>query len=473
MNMYLIGIVYLLAIIVAGGILFFLDHLAKLRHKERIKAERERKEGLVSSPLTDESLKQTITDQISEVVDSAPQGREVANKVSNILMRELQKRMEQNKEDLDKKYSAILEDKAENEKIAWDKYKRVLLHKKEVDAVMRSIAAGLVVVDDKDNVIMMNPTAEKLLGVSRKDKIGKSILRNIKKEQLVALTTSTPDDKNKEIEVAGKGNETKKVLRSSSAVIEDEDGQTVGMVSVLSDVTKQKELDQLKSEFVSKVSHELRTPIITIQNSVSLLLNKSIGALTEAQDKFLKIAQNNLKRLGTLIDDLLDLAKLEAAKVELKREPCSIEKVIADVCDTLATWAETKAIKIERKIQAGLPYTNFDYNRVIQVMNNLAGNAIKFTPREGRVTIEAGLDENQKNILVSVTDTGIGIAKEDLERVFDKFQQAGDRAATDISGTGLGLSIAKEIVELHGGRIWAESEKGRGARFSFTLPLNI
>ncbi|MCK4519877.1 MAG: hypothetical protein KAT96_01765, partial [Candidatus Omnitrophica bacterium] len=189
------------------------------------------------------------------------------------------------------------------------------------------------------------------------------------------------------------------------------------------------------------------------------------------QEKFLTIAQRNLKRLSLLINDILDLSKIDASKMKMEFAPHSIEKLIDEVCDTLVTWAKAKTIKIEKRIQKNIPEVNLDFNRMIQVLNNIIGNAVKFTSKDGIVIVEAGLDGVQKNVLVSVADTGVGIAKENLSRVFDKFQQVGERVVTDIGGTGLGLSIAKEIIGLHGGKIWAESEKKQGAKFFFTLPI--
>ena len=376
-------------------------------------------------------------------------------------------------EELIKRYEAIIEQKERGEKIVLEKYNKVLSEKKDTEAVIRSIAEGLVVVDAHGNVIMMNPTAEKLLGVSQKNKIGKPILENIKKEQLVSLVANSPGGEDREIEIVSSEDETKKILRSSSAIIENENGQTVGMVSVLSDVTKQKELDQLKSDFVSKVSHELRTPIITIQNAVTLLLSKSLGAVTGKQEEFLNIAKRSLGRLALLINDLLDESKLEASKVELELKPCSVENLIKDVCDALNAWTMTKVIRIEKNVMKNIPDINLDYKRMTQVLINIIGNAIKFTPREGIITIETGLDEGKKNVVVSVSNTGPGISENDLSRIFDKFYQGGEGALADIGGTGLGLSIAKEIVLLHKGKIWAENTKERGVKFSFTLPVTI
>jgi signal transduction histidine kinase len=144
--------------------------------------------------------------------------------------------------------------------------------------------------------------------------------------------------------------------------------------------------------------------------------------------------------------------------------------VIDGVCESLEAWARSKGVSVMKRVADALPNVMLDKARISQVLMNLMGNAIKFTPRGGRVTVEAKLNQ-ERAIEVSVTDTGIGIAKEDLPKLFSKFQQVGERTASDISGTGLGLVIVKEIIELHHGRIWVESELKRGARFAFTLPL--
>jgi signal transduction histidine kinase len=322
---------------------------------------------------------------------------------------------------------------------------------------------------------MANPTAESLLGITKQD-IGKPIKEVVKNEHLLSLVKNIPQDPEgvieKDIELVSAVEATKKVLRTSSAVVADPDGNTVGMVTTLNDITKQKELDNLKSTFVANVSHELRTPLVSMDKSISLILSKTAGEINKDQEQFLSIAQRNLKRLGLLINDLLDLSKLEAGKLQLKRELSGIKKVIEESVEGLNTWAATKGITLEKAVQEGLPELNIDPNRLIQVLNNLIGNAIKFTPKEGKVTIEAKLGENNREIQVSVIDTGIGIPKENLPKIFSKFYQIGERSASDIGGTGIGLSIAKEIVELHGGRIWVESEHGHGAQFKFVLPVS-
>jgi PAS domain S-box-containing protein len=462
-----ITVVYIVTIIISVAIALLLAHIARLSAQAKVKG---KGSGPASTDLLDEEdLNKAIADGLYNIVDSDESRRKVSKAVSGIFAEELEKRVRNNTKQLDDKYNGIVEQKTQSEEIAWKKYMKVLSGKKETDAVIRSIAEGLVVVDGKGNVVMMNPAAEKLLDVTKKEKIGKSVLADMKQEQLVSMVKESSDGKDKEIEIMSNEDETKKILRSSSAVIEDENGQTVGMVSMLSDITKQKELDEMKARFVANVTHELRTPMVAVQKAISLLLAKAAGNVTDTQQEFLDLAERNLKKLSRLIDDLLDLSKLEAGRMDVKKEPCQISNVIRDTVASLETWSSAKDIKVEQKAQDGLPNVIIDPQRIGQVITNLIGNAIKFTPKEGLIIVKA-VSREGKEIEVSVQDTGPGIPASDLDKVFDRFYQTGERNLTDVSGTGVGLSIAKEIVELHGGRIWAESEKDSGAKFTFTIP---
>ncbi len=465
--------IYILTAIISIIVGVWLANLAKLSARAKLKYERkETQTDSVTVTPVDEALSQTINAELMNAVDSAKDRQEISQRLSDFFNKELQKKLDSKGQEMTTKYEALIAQKSQNEEMAWKKYKTILGDKKKTEAVIRSIAEGLLVVDSAGRVIMMNPAAEKLLGVSRKNQLGRPVIENLKEEQLVTLAKgSATKEGDKEIELISRDDETKKTLRASSAVIEDENGQTVGMVSVLSDITKQKELDQLKATFVANVSHELRSPLVATEKAISLILSKSTGELSENQEQFLTIAQRNLKRLTIIINDLLDLSKLEAGKVDLKREPTSLEVVINEAVEGLSVWAGTKRISIEKRIGSGLPRINIDPGKIIQVLNNLIGNAIKFTPSDGKIAVEAILREQTKGIEVSVRDTGLGIDENDLHKVFDKFYQSGERVATDVSGTGIGLSIAREMVELHGGKIWAESEKGKGAKFTFILPL--
>jgi PAS domain S-box-containing protein len=443
--------------------------------KSHFKIEEKQKQ---SKEKPDIVFKDTILKEIEKLSDSYNELEATAQELSGVFSRELDTKVSQISKQLSSKYEGVIHEKDKQVKIIKEKYedvsgryKKLNVEKRQTEAVVRSMAEGLIVVDDKGEVLLMNPAAEKLLNVEKKNKIGKPLDKDLKQEQLMSMVSPGKSGKEKEIVLKSNDEDTKKVLRSSSAVIESKDGKTVGMVSVLSDITKQRELEELKSKFVSNVSHELRTPLVAIQKSLSVILSSASGPLTEPQKKFLTIAERNLDRLSRLIEDVLNFSKVESGKLELKKKPSSIKRLIEDSCDSLENWAKSKFIEFEKDVPNNMPEVNIDPDRITQVLINLIGNAVKFTPQNGKIIIKAGKLPESGKLEVNVTDTGVGISKADLPKIFDRFQQSGERESTDISGTGLGLAIAKEIVKLHGGDIWAESEKGKGATFSFTLPL--
>ena len=393
--------------------------------------------------------------------------------LSETINKEVEKRVSVVTMEMSKKFETVLTEKDREYKAVTEKLTKTVVEKKQTESIIRSIADGLVVLNDKGEVLMMNPAAEKLLSVSKEQQMGKGLASSLNDQQVLSLSKPKgPSGQEREIELNAQNEETKKVIRSSTAVIENENGQTIGMVSVLTDVTKQRELDHMKSHFVASVSHELRTPIVAIRNSISIMLSKTAGPVTADQEKFLTIADRNLARLNNLINDLLDLAKLESKKMELKTESASIEKVINETCETLASWAKAKQIAIARTIPPTLPLIKFDPARITQVLTNLLSNAVKFSAPKGLIVVDAKFLTERKEFIVSVSDNGVGIAKDDIPKLFSKFSQVGEHASlSELSGTGLGLAISKEIVELHGGRIWIESTLGKGTKVLFTIPV--
>ncbi len=361
--------------------------------------------------------------------------------------------------------------------------KRVLDEKERVDAIIRSIGEGLVVVDGEGRLQFMNLAAEKLLGLDQRGAKGVPIPRLIKGEHTLALAKGPlrddADHVTKEIELKSSNEETQRIVQASTAVIENEDGKTVGMVSVLSDITKQKQLDEAKSKFVAHVSHELRTPLMAIQESLALVRGKEVGEITPEQEKFLSIAQRNISRLSRLVNDLLDVAKLEAGKMELCPIPFELRDMVHHVVETVRSWAESKKVAINEVYPEKPIQMVADPDRLTQVVTNLLGNAIKFTPEGGKIGVE--IDPNQlapgmaeePAVAISVQDSGIGIPKQEQKRIFEKFEQVSLTSPQGVSSTGLGLTIAKEIVELHGGRIWVDSNEGEGSRFTFVIPRRL
>ncbi|MBU1083616.1 MAG: ATP-binding protein [Candidatus Omnitrophota bacterium] len=411
-----------------------------------------------------------VQNKISEIVTTSKSKKELMRTLGNVVEAEIKKNVEIAEKEVSGKYEKIIENKDKSEQLLERKYQKISLEKKQTESIMRSVSEGLVVVDKKGKVLLMNPAAEKLLDTTKKEKINRSIFSDMKDGQMVSFSKDSKDG-TKTIEYESDKDETVKTIRSSSAVIQDENGQTVGMVSILTDMTKQKELDKMKNNFINTVTHEFRTPIVAMQKSIQVMLSGATGQLNQAQDKFLSIAKRNLERLNLLIDDLLNLSKLEEKKMSMDAREGSIKDVAEDICETIGTWMTTKSIELVKEFQNDLPPQIFDPNRIAQVLNNLLSNAIKFTPKGGKITVGIRRAEGGKTVEVSVTDSGIGMSEEDSKKVFDKFFQIGERTTTDITGTGLGLPIAKEIVELHGGRIWIESEKDKGSTFTFTLPL--
>lgn len=356
--------------------------------------------------------------------------------------------------------------------------------KERVDNVIRSLAEGLVVVDNQGRIQLLNPAAEKLLGVKQREGKGVPLGDSLKIDHIVALAKGPLRDEaeglTKEIEVKSTNEETRRILQASSAVIENEVGKTVGMVSVLSDITKQKKIDEMKSQFVAHVSHELRTPLVAIEQSLALLLGKETGEITTDQERFLSIAQRNITRLSRLVNDLLDVAKIEAGQMRLNVIPFKVSDMVHHVVEMVLGWAGTKQVVVEEKYPDRDVEIEADADRLMQVVTNLVGNALKFTPEAGKITVEVDasrmdMDVSRKPcVAISVQDTGIGIPPEDQQKIFEKFEQGSLPSPQGSMGsTGLGLTIAREIVELHGGKIWVESKQGEGSRFVFIIPRRV
>ncbi len=345
--------------------------------------------------------------------------------------------------------------------------KRLGYEKDKMDSIMHNVGEGVVVVGNDGNILMANPAAQKLLG-SQKDQdiVGQALKENLKEEHSMVVTKDSPRSV-VEIEVAGKDSETRRMLKTSNAVIEDSDGKTIGMVSVLSDVTKMKEVEQIKSDFVANVSHELRSPLAAIQKNLMVILDETAGKVNNDQKDFLSLANENVQRLTRLVNDILDLSKLEAGKMELKKTRTDVMELVRKSVYSFSGWFDEKNIKSSLKLPDKPVKLEIDSDKIIQVMNNLLSNALKFTPAKGEIRVALRV---ANPVEISVTDTGAGISKDDIQRVFSKFEQVSTSHPNGANGTGLGLPLAKEIVERHGGKITVKSDVGKGSTFSFTLP---
>ena len=232
---------------------------------------------------------------------------------------------------------------------------------------------------------------------------------------------------------------------------------------------KLKMVDKLKSDFYSSMSHELRTPLTSIREGINLLREGVGGAIPEKQKRLLAILSEESKRLIDLVNSLLDLSKMEAGMMTYLYEPGSLAPLIERAATEMIPLVEAKNITLRKEIEEKLPVIRIDREKILQVLRNLIGNAVKFTPEGGWVKVVARFVN--RGIEISVSDTGPGIKRENLTTIFEKFHQAPFKHSNRIKGTGLGLAIVKHVIDAHGGRVWAESEPGQGASFIFVLPL--
>jgi len=245
-------------------------------------------------------------------------------------------------------------------------------------------------------------------------------------------------------------------------------------LNILKDLTEAKrKLEkalEIKSEFTSTVSHELRTPLAAIKEGIAIVLDGTAGDVNAEQKEFLDIAKRNVDRLARLINDILDFQKLELGKMVFKITENNINELVTEVGKTMVSLSEKKGLELAIDLEDNLPAIKFDRDRITQVLDNILNNAIKFTEK-GSVTIITRKKDNF--IQVSVEDTGSGIRREDITKLFTRFEQLEKGIERKPGGAGLGLAISKEIVEMHKGKIWVESEFGRGSTFYFTLPVNM
>ncbi|MDI6792827.1 MAG: CHASE2 domain-containing protein [bacterium] len=341
--------------------------------------------------------------------------------------------------------------------------------KTRTDNILSSIADGILVTDCRGIIIYHNSKFNQMLDI-KEEIINTSVIGLIRRFYDLA-----------EQELEKIINESRtlsfdfhlpspfpKAYNFTLVSLKDKQEEVIGTVGILHDVTYLREIDRTKSEFVSNVSHELRTPLTTIKGSVELLLGGAAGELNEKQRKLLTINANDTERLIRLINDLLDVSKIESGKIELDIRPINILDVIRDSVDRLKTQSAAKDISLAISTPPQLPLIYADFDKIGQVFTNLIDNAVKFTPPTGSVTIQ--VEDMENELLCKVIDTGAGIPESDFGKIFDKFQQLKAVTTRRKKGTGLGLSICKGIVEEHHGKIWVESEVEKGSEFVFTLP---
>lgn len=361
-----------------------------------------------------------------------------------------------------------------------DLYHRTSIERDELDVILEGMADGVYTVDTKMKLTSFNKEAENITGWKAKEVIGKKcseVLRALdNRHEAICGSPACPMEKvirkgkpAVNFEYLFKTRDGRMINASTSiAPLKHENNEIVGAVTVFRDITRIKEIEQMKSDFVSMVSHELRSPLTSIKGFAATLL-REIKFDEATRKKFLGVIESESDRLTRLVEDLLSISRIEEGRFKLERSTFSLGGMVRDI---IAVQRErTKKHKFVLKFSAALPPVSADESRIRQVMENLIDNAVKFSPEGGKITV--GIKEEAHRFLISIADQGVGIPRTDIVRVFDKFHRVDSSVTRDTGGSGLGLAIAKYIVDVHGGRIWAESKEGKGSTFYFTLPKKV
>ncbi|MEO1388088.1 MAG: ATP-binding protein [Cyanobacteria bacterium J06634_6] len=366
---------------------------------------------------------------------------------------------------------------------------RVKDRTQELNAIIDNLGNGLLVVNPAGTIIHANPTLKRMFNLSDSDLAGKAVeaifddrIIQIVKHSQANMTAAWNTELALESEQIGQATITP-ILSAENASANNTAATVVGTVVLIRDITTEKAVDQMKTDFISTVSHELRTPLTSVLGFAKIIKKKLETVLLPAvvsEEKKTKRAvrqvQDNLQiiisegeRLTSLINDVLDIAKIEAGKIEWRMTEVSPQTIVEQAIAATSVLAQKNNIVVITDIAPTLPTVTADPDRLMQVIINLISNAIKFT-QDGNVVCEVKPTEDE--LRISIIDTGIGISAEDQPLVFEKFKQVGEIMTDKPQGTGLGLPICKQIVEHHGGRIWVESQLGVGSTFSVALPLN-
>jgi len=341
--------------------------------------------------------------------------------------------------------------------------------KNKMEAALKGLTDGLIVLDQAGAIELLNERAEKILNIKREEVTAKKISDIEAGEmkilnQLLVQGGGTLDKK----EMTTKG-PPERVVEVSTAPVISADGKNMGGLIILHDVTREKTIERMKSEFVSIAAHQLRTPLSAIKWTLRLVLDRDIGPISDEQEQILEKGYKSNERMIALINDLLNVARIEEGRTVYKFAEVDFSQIVSHVLEALRAVADSKNIKLDFKKPRKKCFIRADQEKIELAIENLVENAINYSPGRSTVTIACNCDK--VNLTFSVKDSGMGIPKEQQDRIFTKFFRSDNAVRAETEGTGLGLFITKNIIESHGGRIWFESEENKGSTFYFTLPL--
>ena len=350
-------------------------------------------------------------------------------------------------------------------------YRDIMETKDYLNSIIQNTDDAIVTLDLDGHVLSWNAGAEKIFGLTTQETVNHfpPFLTESETRDFVNQIKNGETVRAMEINKKVRNLESYPLLLTCSPVKGDD--KIIGLSLILKDIAELKKVDETKKEFLSTVSHELRTPLTPIKGYVELLLQGNIGTLDPKQKEVLETVLKNTNHLHDLIESIIDISRIEAGKpLEIEKEPFFLEKTIKESVDNSASLFFDKGITLDFNYSGGDLAILGDRKKIIRVMDNLLGNALKFTPKGGHATVT--LQREDKMVKITISDTGIGLEKSHYYKIFERFYQVDSSYTRATGGIGMGLAIAKEIIEAHNGRIWAESDGiGHGSRFIFTLPL--
>ena len=354
-------------------------------------------------------------------------------------------------------------------------YRRVVHEKEELVETIQSLYAGLVVVNKNGRITQMNSSAMQIFGLTIDDLSGgktyDAVIKDDKVQQVLRQALEEETGVAEEVTLADPINpDQQHIYQVQSTLVRNESGDTVSTAAIFNDITEIRNVDKMKTAFVSTVSHELRTPLTSIKGFISTLLQDTDGFYdNETRHEFYTIIDTECDRLTRLITDLLNVSRIESGKslqLNLKKGVN-----LHDLCEKVVRAQKSYTTKHELhiKLDPAIPLIEADEDKIDQILTNLVNNAIKYSPKGGNVTLHAKMMSTDL-VQLGVSDEGMGIPKEQLSKMFQRFHRIDNRDTREIGGTGIGLFLVKNLVETHHGKIWIESEVGKGTTFFFTLP---
>lgn len=349
--------------------------------------------------------------------------------------------------------------------------------KSRLRVMVNRLLDGVMTIDVNRKVVLANPAFLNMVGYSGSQPQGRPVEEVVSNDAIIASidkALAMPDDTIaelcQEITIPSPDNDSEKIINMHCSPFRNRAGQILGTTTVLHDITADKEMHRMKSDFVSMVSHEIRSPMNSLLAQMKIILDGLAGEVTDKQREILERASGKINNLVELVSELLDLAKIEAGMVGREMQDFQLADLIEEQVSFHKAAADEKNIEMTTELEDGLPVITADKQGLDEVLTNLLTNAVKYSPKDAAITVSAGVEHG--HAVIRVSDTGYGIPEEDLAEIFNRFHRVKDKNTRQIHGTGLGLAIVKSIVDAHRGSISVESKIEQGTTFTVLLPLN-